>query len=55
MDLWIGQKTPQQARCCPNNPAIQLSNLPFQMAGPLDLLRVQGFEMAGQRVKNDEI
>ena len=32
VDLWI-------------NPTIQLSNNPFRAAGPLELLRVQGFEM----------
>ena len=36
-----------------NNPTIQLSNSPFQMAGPLELLRVQGFEMACQAVARD--
>ena len=34
----------------PNNPIIQLSNLPFRAAGPLELLRVQGFEMACRAV-----
>ena len=42
MDWW---EDSAQAGCCPNNPTIQLSIPPFRRAGPLELLRVQGFEM----------
>ena len=43
MDLWIDGKTPTTPPH--NHPTIQLSNDPFHVAGPLELLRVQGFEM----------
>ena len=44
MDSWIGGQTSQGAPL-PSNPAIQSSIPLSRAAGPLDLLRVQEFEM----------